>query len=91
MNKMKFYQLIEQQYKDYKNEINTMISTTCDGCPCQTLRNEVFGPYEQTGCADEMTYLIEKYKIDGNAYLCESSMIAALKIAKKMAENFNRI
>ena len=88
---MKFYQLIEQQYKDYKNEINTMISATCDGCPCQTLRNEVFGPYEQTGCADEMTYLIEKYKIDGNAYLCESSMLAAVKIAKKISEKVNKI
>lgn len=30
-----------------------------------------------------MTYLIEKYKIKGNAYLCESSMLAAVEIAKK--------
>lgn len=55
MNKMKFYQLIEQQYKDYKIELNTILLSSCDGCPCQTLRNEVFGPYEQTGCTDEMT------------------------------------
>ena len=90
MNKMKFYQLIEQQYKDYKNEMDTI--SVCDGCPCKTLRDEVFGPYEQAGCTDEMMYLINKYRINGaNPYLCEGSMLASLKIAKKMAENFNRI
>ena len=90
MNKMKFYQLIEQQYKDYKTEMD--ILSTCDGCPCKTLREEVFGKCEQTGCTYEIMYLIDKYKIDGaNAYLCESSMLAAVKIAKKMSENFNRI
>ncbi len=91
MNKMDFYKLIEQQYENYKIELNMILSTTCDGCPCKTLREEVFGKYEQTGCTDEMTYLIEKYKINGNAYLCESSMLAAVKIAKKMSENFNKI
>ena len=90
MNKMKFYQLIEQQYKDYKIKMDTI--SVCDGCPCKTLRDEVFGPYEQTGCTDEMMYLINKYRINGaNPYLCEGSMLAALKIAKKMSENFNRI
>ena len=90
MNKMKFYQLIEQQYEDYK--IEDILSSTCDGCPCKTLRDKVFGSDEQTGCTDDIMYLIDKYKIDGaNPYLCESSMLAALKIAKKMSENFNRI
>ena len=90
MNKMKFYQLIEQQYKDYKIKMDTI--SVCDGCPCKTLRDEVFGPYEQTGCTDEMMYLINKYRINGaNPYLCEGSMLASLKIAKKMSENFNRI
>ena len=91
MNKMKFYQLIEQQYKDYKIKVD-ILSSTCDGCPCKTLRDKVFGSDEQTGCTYEIMHLIDKYKIDGaNAYLCESSMLAAVKIAKKMSENFNRI
>ena len=89
---MNFYKLIEQQYKDYKIEDYKK----CKGCPCKTLRDIVFGPYKQTGCTDEMAYLIDKYKIDGvNAYLCESRMFAAIKLAKKMSENlkenFNRI
>ena len=39
-------------------------------------------------------YLIDKYKIDGaNPYLCESSMLAAVKIAKKLfgKKEFNKI
>ena len=92
MNKMKFYKLIEQQYEDYK--IEDILSSTCDGCPCKTLRDEVFGSDEQTGCTDEIMYLIDKYKIDGaNPYLCESSMLAAVKIAKKLfgKKEFNKI
>ena len=89
---MKFYQLIEQQYKDYKTEMDVL--STCDGCPCKTLRDKVFGSDEQTGCTYEIMYLIDKYKIDGaNAYLCESSMLAAVKIAKKLfgKKEFNKI
>ena len=91
MNKMNFYKLIEQQYEDYKIEVD-MLSSTCDGCPCKTLRDKMFGSDEQTGCTYEMMHLIDKYKINGaNAYLCEDCMIAAVKIAKKISENFNRI
>ena len=88
---MKFYQLIEQQYKDYKIEMDTI--SVCDGCPCKTLRDKVFGSDEQTGCTYEIMYLIDKYKIDGaNAYLCESSMLAAVRIAKKLfKKEFNKI
>ena len=86
-----FYKLIKQQYEYYKSKYG-ILPHYWDGCPCKTLRDEVFGPYEQAGCTDEMMYLINKYRINGaNPYLCESSMLAALKIAKKMAENFNRI
>ena len=88
---MDFYELIKQQYKDYKIEMYAI--DVCDGCPCKTLRDEVFGAYEQTGCADDMMYLINKYRINGaNPYLCEGSMLAAIKIAKKIFEKkFNKI
>ena len=44
---MDFYELIKQQYKDYKIEMYAI--DVCDGCPCKTLRDEVFGVYEQNG------------------------------------------
>ena len=91
MNKMNFYKLIEQQYEDYEFEYD-ILAASCDGCPCKTLRDKVFGSDEQTGCTDEIAYLVDKYKInDVNIYLCEDSMLAAVKIAKKMAERTNRI
>ena len=91
MNKQDFYKFLKQQYKDYKIEYETL-SASCEGCPCKTLRKKVFGTHEQPVCTDEMMYLINKYRINGaNPYLCEGSMLAALKIAKKMSENFNRI
>ena len=91
MNKIDLYKLIKQQYKDYKIELNIILST-CDGCPCKTLRDEVFGPDEQTGCTDEMMYLVDKYKIDdADVFFCEGSALASVKIAKKMAERTNRI
>ena len=91
MNKMKFYQLIEQQYKDYKTEMDML--STCDGCPCKTIREKVFGTYEQTGCTNKIAYLVDKYKIDDvNIFLCNECMVAALKIAKKLFEKeFNKI
>ena len=88
---MDFYKLIKQQYEYFKSKYG-ILPPSCDGCPCKTLRDKVFGSDEQTGCTYEIMYLIDKYKIDGtNPYLCESSMLAAVKIAKKMSENFNRI
>ena len=91
MNKMDFYKLIEQQYKDYKTEMDML--STCDGCPCKTIREKVFGTYEQTGCTNEIAYLVDKYKIDDvNIFLCNECMVAALKIAKKLFEKeFNKI
>ena len=88
---MDFYKLLEQQYKDYKAEMDML--STCDGCPCKTIREKVFGTYEQTGCTDEMAYLVDKYKInDANIFLCNECMVAALKIAKKLFEKeFNKI
>lgn len=89
--RMNFYKLIKQQYEDYKIEYDAL-SVSCEGCPCRTLRDEIFGTYEQTGCTDEMAYLVDKYKInDANIYLCDECMVASLKIAKKMTERSNRI
>ena len=91
MNKMDFYKFLKQQYKDYKAEYDAL-SASCEGCPCKTLREKVFGAYEQTGCTDEMIYLVDKYKInDANIYLCDECMIASLKIAKKISEKVNKI
>ena len=93
MNKMNFYKLIEQQYNDYKSKYD-ILSASCEGCPCKTLREKVFGTYEQTGCTNEIAYLVDKYKIDDvNIFLCNECMVAALKIAKKLFEKkeFNKI
>ena len=92
MNKMKFYQLIEQQYKDYKIEMDTI--SVCDGCPCKIFRDKILGAHRaERECFCEMEYLADKYNIDYDidTSLCRDNMIASLKIAKKMSENFNRI
>ena len=87
---MNFYDFLKQQCYDCKNKYD--LPTTCSACPCKILINEVINPCKQTGCTYKIMYLIDKYKIDGaNPYLCESCMLAAVKIAKKMSENFNRI
>lgn len=88
---MNFYKLIKQQYEYYKIEYDAL-SASCEGCHCKTLREKIFGTYEQTGCTDEMIYLVDKYKInDANIYLCDECMIASLKIAKKISEKVNKI
>ena len=87
---MNFYDFLKQKYDNYKIEMDTI--SVCDGCPCKTLREKVFGTHEQPGCTDEMAYLVDKYKInDANIYLCDECMVASLKIAKKVAERSNRI
>ena len=94
MNKMNFYKFLEQQYKDYKIDLDRIFTTSCDGCPCKTLREEVFGVCEQTGCTDEMAYLVDKYKInDVEAYSCDGCTLAAVRIAKKLfgKKEFNKI
>ena len=91
MNKMDFYKLLKQQYKDYKVEYDAL-SASCEGCPCESIRHKLINPYERTCCTDEMAYLVDKYKIDdANIYLCDECMIASLKIAKKISEKVNKI
>ena len=89
---MNFYQLIKQQYENYKIEEVTLY-TRCDTCPCKTLRDKMFGTHKlRKECLQEMIYLANKYNIHGfDAYVCKDCMIVSLKIAKKMAERTNRI
>lgn len=90
MNKMNFYNFLKQQYYDCKNKYD--LSTTCSACPCKILINEVINPCKQTDCTNDIMYLADKYNIHGfDASLCGDCAIVAVKIAKKMAENFNRI
>ena len=37
---MNFYQLIKQQYENYE------YYKKCKECPCETLRNKIFGTYK---------------------------------------------
>ena len=88
---MDFYKFLKQQYENYKIEYDAL-SASCEGCPCKTLREKVFGAHEQPRCTYEMAYSVDKYKInDANIYLCDECMVASLKIAKKMTERSNRI
>ena len=55
---MNFYQLIKQQYKDYK------VDDECEFCPCRTLRDKIFYNHRQREmCSIEMTDLIHRYHI----------------------------
>ena len=88
---MNFYQLIEQQYKDYKSPIFTL-HNRCDTCPCKTLRNKVFAHKSREKCRDEMEHLANKYNIhDFDVYLCGECRFVSVKIAKKLFKSFNRI
>ena len=90
MNKMNFYNFLKQQCYDCKNKYDLPLS--CSVCPCKILINEVINSSKQTDCTNDIMYLADKYNIHGfDASLCGDCAIAALKIAKKMAENFNRI
>lgn len=90
MNKMDFYNFLKQQYYDYKNKYDLPLS--CSVCPCKILINEVINPSKQTDCTNDIMYLADKYNIHGfDASLCGDCAITAVKIAKKMSENFNRI
>lgn len=90
MNKMNFYNFLKQQCYDCKNKYD--LPTTCSACPCKILINEVINPRKQTDCTNDIMYLADKYNIHGfDASLCGDCAITALKIAKKMSENFNRI
>ena len=87
---MNFYNFLKQQCYDCKNKYDLPLS--CSVCPCKILINEVINPCKQTDCTNDIMYLADKYNIHGfNAALCGDCAITALKIAKKMSENFNRI
>ena len=90
MNKMNFYNFLKQQCYDCKNKYD--LPTTCSTCPCKILINEVINPCKRTDCTGDIMYLADKYNIHGfDASLCGDCALTALKIAKKMSENFNRI
>ena len=87
---MNFYQLIKQQYKDYK------FDDECEFCPCRTLRDKIFYNHRQREmCSIEMDDLIHRYHITENyiTWLCKDCRMASVKIAKKLfgKEEFNKI
>ena len=87
---MNFYQLIKQQYKDYK------FVDECEFCPCRTLRDKIFYNHRQREmCSIEMDDLIHRYHITENyiTWLCKDCRMASVKIAKKLfgKEEFNKI
>ena len=86
---MNFYDFLKRQYDDYKNEYD--VPPTCSACPCKILIDKVINPSKQTDCTNDIMYLADKYNIHGfDASLCGDCVLTALKIAKKMSENFNR-
>ena len=82
---MNFYDFLKQKYDNYK------IDKGCESCPCKMLRDKIFDGMCRGICVEEIIYLSKKYNIRNNAHSCKDCMVAALKIAKKMSENFNRI
>ena len=90
---MNFYDFLKQQYEYFKSKYG-ILPTSCTGCPCKTLRYKVINTHDQTDCTGDMMYLANKYNIhDFNIFSCNSCMVAALKIAKKIfgEKEFNRI
>lgn len=93
---MNFYKLLKQQYKDYKIDLDRIFTTSCEGCPCRTLRDKIFYNHRQREiCSIEMTDLIHRYHITENyiTWLCKDCRIASLIIAKKLfgKDGFNKI
>ena len=87
---MNFYKFLKQQYDDCKSKYDLPLS--CSVCPCKILINKVINPSKQTDCTNDIMYLADKYNIHGfYASLCGDCALTALKIAKKMSENINRI
>ena len=87
---MNFYQLIKQQYKDYK------FDDECEFCPCRTLRDKIFyNHWQREMCSIEMADLIIRYHIteDCITWLCKDCRKVSLIIAKKLfgKEGFNKI
>ena len=92
---MNFYQLIKQQYNNYKIEEVTLY-TRCDTCPCRTLRDKIFyNHWQREMCSIEMADLIIRYHIteDCITWLCKDCRKVSLIIAKKLfgKEGLNKI
>ena len=88
-----FYKLIKQQYEYYKSKYG-ILPPSCDGCPCKTLRHKLINPYDREDCTGDIMYLANKYNIhDFNIFSCNSCMVAAVRIAKKLfgEKEFNKI
>ena len=90
MNKQDFYKFLKQQYKDYKIEYDTL-SASCEGCPCKTLREKVFGTHKlRQKCSSEMMALMFVLYKHGynmtifNASLCKDCRKVSVKIAKAL-------
>ena len=85
MNKMDFYKLIKQQYENYE------YYKKCKECPCETLRNKIFGTYKlRQRCSAEMAALMFVCHKHGynigifEPYLCKDCRLASVKIAKAL-------
>ena len=90
---MNFYKLIKQQFEDRKNEYG-VLHTSCNHCPCKTLRHKLINPYDREDCTGDIMYLANKYKIDDfEAYSCDGCALTAVRIAKKLfgKKEFNKI
>ena len=93
MNKMNFYQLVKQQYENYE------YYKKCKECPCETLRNKIFGTHKlRQKCSSEMMALMFVLYKHGynmtifNARLCKDCRKVSLEIAKKLfGKEFNKI
>lgn len=88
MNKMDFYKFIKKQNDDYEN---CKYYKKCKECPCETLRNKIFGTHKlRQKCSSEMMALMfVLYKhgynmIIFNARLCKDCRTASVKIAKML-------
>ena len=91
---MNFYKLIKQQYEYYKSKYGILPPSSCDGCPCKSIRYKLIDQNEQAGCTDDIIYLANECKIDGvEAYSCNDCALAAVEIAKKIfvEKEFNKI
>ena len=82
---MNFYQLIKQQYNNYK------IDDECEFCPCRTLRDKIFGTHKlRQKCSSEMMALMFVLYKHGynmtifNASLCKDCRKVSVKIAKAL-------
>ena len=88
MNKMDFYKFIKKQNDDYEN---CKYYKKCKECPCETLRNKIFGTRKlRQKCSSEMMALMFVLYEHGynmtifNAHLCKDCRAVSLIIAKAL-------